>query len=83
MTFGYNADVAFGNTTASIKDHAMDLLGCLVDEREDDAVSCRRLPSCIREVAPTVFNQSLHKVRYFFSTRLNGSMKPLMIEGWQ
>ena len=38
MTFGYNADIAFGNTTASIKDHAMDLLGCLIDEREGDAV---------------------------------------------
>ena len=62
MTFGYNADIAFGNTTASIKDHAMDLLGCLVDEREGDAVSRRLLPSCMREVALALLHPSLHKV---------------------
>ena len=62
MTFGYNADIAFGNTTASIKDHAMDLLGCLVDEREDDAVSGRLLPSCMRAVALSLFHPSLHKL---------------------
>ena len=62
MTFGYNADVAFGNTTASIKDHAMDLLGCLVDEREDDAVSTMHLLPCMREVAFVLFHSSLHKV---------------------
>ena len=62
MTFGYNADVAFGNTTASIKDHAMDLLGCLVDEREDDAVSTRHPLSCMREAALVRFHSSLHKV---------------------
>lgn len=39
MTFGYNADVAFGNTTASIKDHAVDLLGSLIDLRENLSVS--------------------------------------------
>ena len=62
MTFGYNADIAFGNTTASIKDHAMDLLGCLVDEREDDAVSGRLLPSCMREVALALLHLSLHRI---------------------
>lgn len=35
MTFGYNANVAFGNTTADIVDHAKDLLGSLIDKREE------------------------------------------------
>ena len=39
FTFGYNADLAFGNTTASIIDHAKDLLSSLIDERESDEVS--------------------------------------------
>ena len=38
MTFGYNADAAFGNTTADIVDHAKDLLSSLVDKRERDNV---------------------------------------------
>jgi hypothetical protein len=36
MTFGYNADAAFGNTTADIVDHAKYLLGSLIDKREED-----------------------------------------------
>lgn len=44
MTFGYNADVAFGNTTADINDHAKDLLSCLIDKREEDEVSRSCLP---------------------------------------
>ena len=39
MSFGYNADAAFGNTTASIKDHAVDLLGSLIDVREEAEVN--------------------------------------------
>lgn len=35
FTFGYNADAAFGNTTADIVDHAKDLLGSLIDKREE------------------------------------------------
>ena len=38
MTFGYNADAAFGNTTADISDHAQDLLSSLFDRREKDDV---------------------------------------------
>ena len=38
MSFGYNASAAFGNTTATIADHAKDLLGCLVDKREEEDV---------------------------------------------
>ena len=36
MTFGYNADAAFGNITADIVDHAKDLLGSLIDKREEE-----------------------------------------------
>jgi hypothetical protein len=39
LTFGYNADAAFGKTTADFADHATDLLSCLIDEREEDSVS--------------------------------------------
>lgn len=39
LTFGYNANDAFGYTTADIIDHAQDLLGCLIDRREEDDVS--------------------------------------------
>ena len=38
FTFGYNADVFFGNSTAGIIDHAKDLLSSLLDKREDDQV---------------------------------------------
>jgi hypothetical protein len=38
MSFGYNASVALGNTTATIADHAKDLLGCMVDKREEEDV---------------------------------------------
>ena len=41
MTFGYNADAAFGNTTAEIVDYAKILLSSLVDRREEDDVRCR------------------------------------------
>ena len=36
MTFGYNADAAFGNTTADIADHAKSLLSSLIDKREEN-----------------------------------------------
>ncbi len=35
MTFGYNADVGFGQSTAEIIDHAKSLLASLVDKREE------------------------------------------------
>jgi hypothetical protein len=38
MTFGYNANVVFGNTTADIIDHAKGLLSSLIDKREEDDV---------------------------------------------
>jgi hypothetical protein len=39
LSFGYNADAAFGNTTADVIDHAKDLLSSLIDKREEDDVS--------------------------------------------
>lgn len=41
MTFGYNADAAFGNTAADIEDHAKSLLSGLIDKREEDDVDCQ------------------------------------------
>ena len=38
MTFGYNADAAFGNTTADITDHALSMLSSLVDKLEEEDV---------------------------------------------
>jgi len=38
MTFGYNADVAFGQSTAEIIDHAKRLLASLVDKRDEPKV---------------------------------------------
>jgi len=44
MTFGYNANVPCGNTTADINDHTKDLLSSLIDKREEDEVSRSCLP---------------------------------------
>jgi hypothetical protein len=41
ITFGYNADAVFGNTMASIVDHAKELLSSLIDKREEDGESQR------------------------------------------
>jgi hypothetical protein len=38
MTFGYNADVAFGQSTADIIDHAKSLLTSLAHKREESEV---------------------------------------------
>ena len=47
MTYGYNADVVFGNTTADIWDHAKSLLGSLIDERDSEEV--RHFPDHMRK----------------------------------
>lgn len=39
MTYGYNADFAFGNTVADVMDFAKDLLNSVIDERESEEVS--------------------------------------------
>ena len=36
FTFGYNADVVFSDSTASVWDHSKSLLGSLLDERETE-----------------------------------------------
>lgn len=41
ITFGYNANAAFGNTTTDIVDHAKELLSGLMDKREEDDESQR------------------------------------------
>ena len=38
MTFGYNADAAFGQSTAEVTDHAKSLLSSLIDKREEPEV---------------------------------------------
>jgi hypothetical protein len=39
LTFGYNADLALNYSTYGIKDHALKLLTCLRDKREEANVS--------------------------------------------
>jgi hypothetical protein len=41
MTFGHNADAAFGQSTAEVVDHAKSLLASLVDKREEQEVQNR------------------------------------------
>ena len=38
MTFGFNADAAFGKSTSDVIDHAKSLLSSLVDKREEPEV---------------------------------------------
>jgi hypothetical protein len=38
MTFGYNADAAFGQSTAEVVDYAKSLLASLVDKRAEPEV---------------------------------------------
>lgn len=38
MIFGYNAEVAFGRSTAEIVDHTKSLLAYLVEKREESEV---------------------------------------------
>jgi predicted alpha/beta hydrolase family esterase len=43
LAFGYNANAAFGNTTADVVDHAKDLLGSLIDKREEENETRRQI----------------------------------------
>lgn len=71
LTFGYNADVAFGNTTAKIKDHAIDLLGSLIDIREDDSVGyCQSWPICSPSLVYTGLVPGLPQYHSEFSARI-------------
>ena len=41
MTLGYNADAAFGQSVATVVDHAKSLLAGLIDERDEPEVGKR------------------------------------------
>lgn len=43
MTFGFNADAAFGKSTSDVIDHAKSLLSSLVDKREEPEETDRPL----------------------------------------
>ena len=57
MTFGYNADNV-GNTTAGIVDHAIDLLGSLSDNREEENVSFSLQPKDVYTRANCIISRS-------------------------
>src|ERR1700712_2200590 len=50
MTFGYNADAAFGQSTAEIVDHAKSLLASLVDKREEPQVQNNDERGCEEDI---------------------------------
>jgi hypothetical protein len=57
MAFGYNANAAFGNTTADIVDHAKDLLGSLLDTREEGDEKLRSIIFIAHSVGGIVVKQ--------------------------
>ncbi|KAM0796954.1 hypothetical protein BDR22DRAFT_892704 [Usnea florida] len=59
MTYGYNADVVFGNTTADVWDHAKSLLGSLIDERESEEESKRPLIFICHSLGGIIVKQAL------------------------
>ncbi|KAK5525413.1 hypothetical protein LTR07_002565 [Exophiala xenobiotica] len=63
MTFGYNADVAFGQSTAEILDHAKSLLASLVDKREEPKEIQRPLIFIARSLGGIVVQQALFQAR--------------------
>ena len=60
FTFGYNADAAFGNTTADIVDHAQDLLGSLIDKREEEDEKLRSIIFIAHSLGGIVVKQVLN-----------------------
>ncbi|MCJ1349722.1 hypothetical protein MMC31_007963, partial [Peltigera leucophlebia] len=63
MTFGYNAEAAFGNTTADIIDHAKSLLSSLVDKREEDDELRRPIIFIGHSLGGIVIKQSLFQAK--------------------
>ncbi|KAN0070627.1 hypothetical protein V8E54_011496 [Elaphomyces granulatus] len=63
MTFGYNASAAFGSTTATIIDHAKDLLTCLVDKREEEDETTRPIIFVGHSLGGIVIKQALVQAR--------------------
>ena len=69
MTFGYNADVAFGKTTAEIVDHAKGLLSSLVDRREENNVRYQYLLGP-RDASAELLPRSCEDLSYSSGIRL-------------
>ncbi|KAN0070689.1 hypothetical protein V8E54_011558 [Elaphomyces granulatus] len=63
MSFGYNASAAFGNTTATIADHAKDLLTCLVDKREEEDEKTRPIIFVGHSLGGIVIKQALFQAK--------------------
>lgn len=63
MSFGYNADAAFGNTTADIVDHAKDLLGSLIDKREEEDEKLRPIIFIAHSLGGIVVKQVRYSTR--------------------
>ncbi|KAN0086995.1 vegetative incompatibility protein HET-E-1 [Elaphomyces granulatus] len=63
MSFGYNASAALGNTTATIADHAKDLLGCMVDKREEEDEKTRPIIFVGHSLGGIVIKQALFQAK--------------------
>ncbi|KAN0079157.1 Alpha/Beta hydrolase fold [Elaphomyces granulatus] len=63
MSFGYSASAAFGNTTATIADHAKDLLACLVDKREEEDEKTRPIIFVGHSLGGIVIKQALFQAK--------------------
>ncbi|EXJ76155.1 uncharacterized protein A1O5_00663 [Cladophialophora psammophila CBS 110553] len=63
MTFGYNADAAFGQSTAEVIDHAKSLLANLIDKREEAEEIERPLIFIAHSLGGIVVKQALLQAR--------------------
>lgn len=69
MTFGYNADVAFGKTTAEIVDHAKGLLSSLIGRRKKNDVRYQYLLNP-RDAIAELLPRSCKDLSYSLGIRL-------------
>ncbi|KIW35358.1 uncharacterized protein PV07_02057 [Cladophialophora immunda] len=63
LTFGYNADAAFGQSTGEIVDHAKSLLSSLVDKREEQDEIQRPLVFVAHSLGGIVVKQALFQAK--------------------